>query len=61
MKITYPLSRWTFSIPELNFTDSVLVPHTWNTDERVMLHKGHAVYETTFTADAAMDLSLIHI
>ncbi len=55
MKITYPLSRWTFSIPELNFTDSVLVPHTWNTDERVMLHKGHAVYETTFTADAAMD------
>ena len=47
MKYSLELNKWKFSIPKLNYSADVSVPHTWNVTDEVMDYRGEAEYETT--------------
>ncbi len=51
MRYSQQLGQWNFSIDELGYKAKVTVPHTWNVDEKVMKHRGKAVYETSVFID----------
>ncbi len=44
MRFNIPLNKWEFRIRDMDFICPVTLPHTWNTDDRVMDYRGEAEY-----------------